>query len=46
MLEGMILKVTNLEKQDVSGLAGEKSGPNEACNVNLSHVRTALHCVL
>ena len=35
MLEGIILKVTNLEKQDMLGLAGEKSGPNEACNVNL-----------
>ena len=35
-MEGIILKVTNLEKPDVFGLAGEKSGPNEACNVNLS----------
>jgi len=28
VLDGMILKVTNLKKQDVAGLAGEKSGPN------------------
>ena len=40
MLEGIILKVTNLEKQDMLGLAGEKPRPNEACNVNLlsSHI--------
>ena len=46
VLDGMILKVTNLEKQDVSGLAGLKIHLKHRILPRLPHTlnNVALHC--